>query len=600
MIASRRFAFCLVLPLLALLTAVPAIAADTYLDVIPSTALAWGAVNHIDSTAEKVQKLAKVMQIPAPNLLDSSKKESGLEKGIDEKGAFGSFAVATKSEKAPVVGAVFIAVANEKEFLDNFEIVKSGDKIKEVKIKSQPGSGGSATHCLAILHGYAVISPMSDRTAVEAAVNSKTSIASEMSGYESWLAENDACIVGTAAGIKFAAEQMRDAVKKSEGADSAPPETAELMKSFQKIYGNVLEAAPKEISLAVAGIRCDKQGAIRVIGRARLAPGGKVSKAVAELPPVNENLLGGVPGGPFVFAMAGMGVPGFMDAYVNLYGELMKTMKSVGGMSGDEMSKLMKESLETARHIHSMSFVWKQGKRSDPIYSNMYATMKVDDSAQLLATQEKYVERVNKFVKDSKQPAIKSMEAKRLQVAGKPAMQMEMTMDFSEMPGGTEQSRAMFDMMFGVGNKMLVYNVAADEHTVVMGIGVPQERMAAALDVLAQPKKSLAEDADLSATVAMLPEKSQWVVFLSPRGFMQLTTRITAAVMKNVPGGEGFALPAFPKSPPIGFAVKAASDELRAEIAVPGPLVEAAGGYVQDMQKAVMQRMMQQGQPPAP
>ncbi len=247
-----------------------------------------------------------------------------------------------------------------------------------------------------------------------------------------------------------------------------------------------------------------------------------------------------------------------------------------------------------------MSFVWKQGKRSDPIYSNMYATMKVDDSAQVLATQEKYVERFNKLVKDSKQPAVKSMEAKRLQVAGKPAVQLETTMDFAELPGGTEQTRAMFDMMFGVGNKMLIYSVAADEHTVVMGIGVPQERMASALSVLAQPKKCLAEDADLSATLAMLPEKSQWVIFLSPRGFMQLTTRLTAAAMKNVPGGEGFALPAFPKSPPIGFAMKAASDELRAEIAVPAPLVEAAGGYVQDMQKAMMQRMMEQPQPPAP
>ena len=165
------------------------------------------------------------------------------------------------------------------------------------------------------------MSPKSDRAAVEAAVNSKQSVAAEMSGYETWLAENDACIVGTAAGIKFAAEQMRDAVKKSEAGGSAPPEIAELLKSFQKTYGNVLEAAPKEISLAMAGIRCDKQGAIRVIGRARLVQGGKVSKAVAELPPVNENLLGGVPGGPFVFAMAGIGIPGAMDAYVNLYGE---------------------------------------------------------------------------------------------------------------------------------------------------------------------------------------------------------------------------------------------------------------------------------------
>ena len=106
MFAPRRSSYRLILPLVALLaTAAPALAADGYLEVIPSTALAWGAVNHIDSAVDKVQKLAKVMQIPAPNLLDSIKKESGMEKGINEKGAFGFFAIATKAEKEPIAGA---------------------------------------------------------------------------------------------------------------------------------------------------------------------------------------------------------------------------------------------------------------------------------------------------------------------------------------------------------------------------------------------------------------------------------------------------------------------------------------------------------------
>ncbi len=168
-----------------------------------------------------------------------------------------------------VVVAVFVAVADEKEFLDNFNVVKSDEKIKEVNIKSQSAAGSNhTTHCLAMLHGLAVISYKDERAAVEAAVNSKKSIAAEMSGYELWLAENDACVVATTAGIKCAAEEIKDELKNSEGAGSAPPEMAELLKSFQKIYGNVLEAAPKEVSLAVAGIRCDKQGAIRVIARA--------------------------------------------------------------------------------------------------------------------------------------------------------------------------------------------------------------------------------------------------------------------------------------------------------------------------------------------
>ena len=73
--------------------------------------------------------------------------------------------------------------------------------------------------------------------------------------------------------------------------------------------------------------------------------------------------------------------------------------------------------------------------------------------------------------------------------------------------------------MMGVGGKMLLYYVAADERTVLMGIGVSQERMVAALDMVKQPRKSLAEDTDVSVTAGMLPANSQWVAYVSPRGY---------------------------------------------------------------------------------
>ena len=165
---------------------------------------------------------------------------------------------------------------------------------------------------------------------------------------------------------------------------------------------------------------------------------------------------------------------------------------------------------------------------------------------------------------------------------------------------GSEASRAFLDQMMGVGGKMLLYYVAADEHTVLMGAGVSQERMAAALDVLKQPRKSLAEDADVSVTAAMLPAHPQWVAYLSLRGYSQLTQRLTAAALQGNPGAEGLTMPQFSKCPPIGFAVKAEPAELHAEIAVPSELVRAVGEFVQEMQKMMMNRMLEQNQPPAP
>ena len=285
-----------------------------------------------------------------------------------------------------------------------------------------------------------------------------------------------------------------------------------------------MEAAPNEISLAAAGIRCDKQGSIRIIGRARLVNGGLVSKAVAGIPPVKENLLAGVPGGPFVFAAGGVGVPKLADGYMNLAAGLMKSMKSVYGMSAEDLERMSKESFEAFRQVRSMNFVMKTGKRGDPIYSNMFGTMRVDNSQRFLDLQEKSAENANKLLQNAKQGILKSMTVKRLEIAGKPALQQEMNYDLSSM-AGPEANRAVLDQMMGIGGKMLFYYVAADEHTVLMGIGVSQERMAAALDVLKQPKKSLAEDADVAVTAAMLPADPQWVAYVSPRGYMQLTQR---------------------------------------------------------------------------
>jgi hypothetical protein len=124
--------------------------------------------------------------------------------------------------------------------------------------------------------------------------------------------------------------------------------------------------------------------------------------------------------------------------------------------------------------------------------------------------------------------------------------------------------------------------------------------MAAAVDVVKQPRKSLGEDADVSVTAAMLPAGSQWVAHLSPRGYMQLTQRLLTATLKGTPGAEAFSLPQFPKCPPLGIAVKATPAELHAEIAVPAPLIQAVGEYVKEMQKMIFNRAMEQNHPPAP
>ena len=145
------------------------------------------------------------------------------------------------------------------------------------------------------------------------------------------------------------------------------------------------------------------------------------------------------------------------------------------------------------------------------------------------------------------------MTVKRLEIAGKPALLQETTYDVSSDGRGGNQPRGL-GPDDGRRRPDADLLVAADEHTVLMGIGVSQERMAAALDVLRQPKKSLAEDADIAVTAAMLPADAQWVAYVSPRGYVQLVQRMMAAVMKHQPQSERPTLPDFARCPPVGVA----------------------------------------------
>jgi hypothetical protein len=604
--------------LLLVLTAASSAQADDYLKLIPGTALAWGAVNHMSAASAKVQKLTTVVGAPAANLLDQFKRESGISKGLDEKGAGGFFVLPIKSETGksetePVATVMFVAIEDKQEFLGNFRIVKAGEPISEVAPKTEgkpanpalqdtdPEARSSNVMCLCIRNGYAMMTPKRTRAALEAAAASKQDVSAEMAGFESWLAENDGSLVATAAGIKYAAQQATAELKKARDDNSAPPEALAVFRTVMDLYGKALAAAPKEFSLAVAGIRCDQQSSIHVVGRARLITGGQVSAAFAGVSPVTEKLLTGIPGGPFIFAAGGVGIPKLADGYLDLVMTFMKSMKSIYGMSAEDIEKMTKESFEMMKQVRSMNFVMKTAKRGDPIYSNIFSSMRVENSRHILDFQEKYAESTNQRIQNAKQGMLKSDSVKRLEIGGRPALQQELSFDMATA-APMEANRAVFEEMMGIGGKLVFYHVAADEHTVLMGMGVSQERMKAALDIVKQPRKSLAEDSDVNVTEAMLPADAQWVMYISPRGYMQMTQRIMAVAMKSVPGGEAFTMPDFAKSPPVGISVKVARAELEADIAVPAAIIEAAGNYVKEMQKMIMNRMQQQnpGAPPAP
>jgi hypothetical protein len=109
------------------------------------------------------------------------------------------------------------------------------------------------------------------------------------------------------------------------------------------------------------------------------------------------------------------------------------------------------------------------------------------------------------------------------------------------------------------------------------------------------PGSSLGADADIAQTAKLLPAGAQWIVYLSPKGFVDFI----GAMVLNFAGGAGGPgggampmIPPFPQTPPIGVGVESSAKGLDVGIVIPGGVLKGVATYIQQMQ-----HMAPRGQP---
>ena len=577
----RRTAFVSV-PALAflLLAALAARAADDPLKIIPGNALGWGVINHLADGDGKIQKLAGVVGAPQISLLEMVKDKLGVKDGLDAKGAMGVIALPPKDKEdahAPSF-VVFVAVTDYKTLLGNFEGEKKDAKIAQVQIAGQ-------TVAVAKLGGFALFAKSDDQEALESVLASKQSIASDTKPMAAWLAGNDVNIIATKSGIKLFTAQGKVALKQLGETLSTMGQQGASIKSALQIYATLLDAVEKNVSLGAVGLHVDKTGAVRLAVRARIVEGGDLATALADVKPASGNLLAGVPGGSFVFAFGGSLQESLMRPLASLGVEIMKKSPELYGLDADQAEKLAKISLQQFHSMREMSMVMKLGRAGEPIYSNVYIAFRVDDADKYLAAYEKQIEAMKDLLKDAKEGAFKPPVSKKIEIDGKPAFEVEVTIPVPKTEGNP-MAEKMMQAMFGPDNKMTMYITKADEKTVYMTLGASQDKLQRAIAWSKDEKKCLAADTDVAATVAMLPAGAQGIVLVSPRGYMGMVQRMMESMLGE--NGPAASIPAFPKCPPVGIAIQAAPGELSLDVVVPAGMIKAAGEYAGTMRERMM------------
>jgi len=569
----RRSAFVTVPALaLVLVMAVASRAADDPLKIIPRDALGWGVINHLADGDAKIQKLAGIVGAPQMSLLDLAKDKMGLKNGLDTKGAFGVIAMPPNDkddEHTSPTFVLFVAVTDYKAFLGNFEPEKKDEKITEVQVAGQ-------TAAMAERGGYAVFAKTDDRKALERVLASKESIADEAKSLDAWLGDNDVNLVATKTGVKLFAAKGKVALKQF-GETLAAMGQGDAAKSGLQVYASLLDAAEKNVSLGALGLLVDKAGTVRLVTRAKIIEGGKLAAALADVKPASGDQLAGLPGGSFVFAGGVTLSESLIGPIMGMSIKMMKSSPEIYGINAEQADKLGKASVENFKSMHAASVVMKTGRRDEPLYSNMYGSFSVDNAEQFLAGYEKQIAAMKEILKDAKEGMFKAPSAKEIEIGGKPALEVEITFPVPKMAGNPMADK-MMQAMFGPDKKSTAYLVKGDEKTIYFSLGVSQEKLLQGIAMGKEQKKSLAADADVAATIALLPAGAHAVALISPRGYIDLIQRLMGTMMgENAPG---LKIPPFPKCPPAGVAFKAAPGEISAEFVIPAGLMKAVGEYI--------------------
>jgi len=342
------------------------------------------------------------------------------------------------------------------------------------------------------------------------------------------------------------------------------------MAAVFNVYAKMFQAAEREVAACGFGLKLDEQNTLRATSRTLLVPGGKWAEFVAQVQPAKGNLLAGLPEGPFVAAGGGVLSDAMMKAMMGFSMDLMKNMRELYGLSEEQFDEFSELSLQSIKGLRAMSMVFQAGRSADSLYSNMVCVMRVDDSEKFLERYEQFVRRYSEFVKGVDSPMLQPMEVEKSEVGGVAALQL--TIKAPPFPGEMQspQHEKMMELLFGPGGKVVGWLVPADKHNVVYGF-INKDPIQRTIEAVKQGKPGLAGDAEVAKTAALLPADAVAVGYLSPSGMLDFVKRIMPAF---APPGAELTFPDFPRTPPVGFAVKTAPNEVHAHLVVPAEVIQ--------------------------
>ena len=331
------------------------------------------------------------------------------------------------------------------------------------------------------------------------------------------------------------------------------------------------------------GLRIDSAQTVDLIKRVQFTKDGTWAQWTATAKPTTENLLAGLPAGPFVAAMGGVVPPGAMEHLMKFSVKMMQNQPQFK-LTPEQAQKYVELSKGMMSGVRSMRMVLGVPDPGTGLYGKMLAVMTVDDSQRFIQGYEKSLAAMSEFATETKSPAIPVAKTKRIKLGETEVL--EVTTDLSNMskltPAGGQDPQKMMKLMLGSSDTLKAYVAPADEHTIVM-VYTSIEPLKEALDFYKSKQPGLAGDVGVIKVAAALPPGSQVVAYANLRGITEVVRQFATAI----PGVRATAIPEFSDSPPMGMAAKVSPDGLEAHLIVTAETLHSIGEAVAKVRSTV-------------
>jgi hypothetical protein len=555
------------LALLALL-ALPARAAGI-LDQTPADALGVAVVRDLALTDERIQQVehifAEVTDAPLIGPLALVKAATGLGEGIDEHGDAAIALLAMDSAAPEPKPLIVVSVSDYAKFAASV----SGDPSGEVC----PVTIAGQEVLIAKRGGYAMLMNVEHRPTLEALLAAEPNPAPELAELAPWLDQTNAAVVFLPPALELLASANAGAASEREALqrELTDPAFASEMASINvgfAISDHLLAFCNSEVRAAAVGLTIDDATNVKLAKCVRLKPDGQLA-ALGRVAKPSDSPLAGLPDQPFVFAGGGPLPAAWAEAWVRFIVSVTKEARDLYGFAGfeDAQWKLVEESWRLWLAENAGAVAMFAGEKDDPLVSNIYNIVEVDDAAAYLDARRKSIEIWNSLTAQSTNDIRLMYEPADVEVADQRGLLL--TADVAGAAGDEENPmmKVMWDRALGPGGKFRSFALAPQAKKVLVSIG-DEARAARGLEWLAANERGLAESAHVTTTADLLDPAAAWTLYVSPPGYVLWAQRVLALMVEQF-GAVPFTIPDYPAGPPLGISMSLADGQLRGELAAP-------------------------------